>query len=245
MSCCRVGILNALDNLTIESRRTRQTCGPNCHSLGQVLRLRRFKKIVTLLEEPSANQWEVLLHKEKSQTSMFCTANLPLAVQTREFCFLARKTCLARTPSATKPFVAMVLVATISCHTCAGYMDWSSSPWQPRMELQLADVLNKMPWTASVFITRIRMQQVQKLSQDLRIHMWRRCKFISDVIGTGSSYHQPKQQHYEGKIPQKYPRFALSDLRQYGILMTCVGIQNKHVSPQLWPLIPWLCCLIL
>lgn len=116
---------------------------------------------------------------------MFCTANLPLAVQTREFCFLARKTCLARTPSATRPFVAMVLVATISCHTCAGYMDWSSSPWQPRMELQLADVLNKMPWTASVFITRVRMQQVQKLSQDLRIHMWRRCKFISDVIGTG------------------------------------------------------------
>ena len=115
---------------------------------------------------------------------MFCTANLPLAVQTREFCFLARKTCLARTPSATRPFVAMVLVATISCHTCAGYMDWSSSPWQPRMELQLADVLNKMPWTASVFITRVRMQQVQKLSQDLRIHMWRRCKFISDVIGT-------------------------------------------------------------
>lgn len=44
MSCCRVGILDALDNLTIESRRTRQTCGPNCHWLGQVLRLTRFKK---------------------------------------------------------------------------------------------------------------------------------------------------------------------------------------------------------
>lgn len=237
MSCCRVGILNALEILTIESRRTRQTCGPNCHSLGQVLRLTRFKKNSNTFGGTLSKPTGSTPPQRKITNIHVLYRQLTLGCSNERILFSRQENMFSSYPFRHKPLCGhgsgrndflphMCWIHGLKQFTLAATNGITTRRRSQQNALNSLSFHKTSPHAAGAkAVTRLKDSHVETMQVYLWRHWYR-----------GHHMTNPNNGTMKGKSLKN---------TQYGILMTCVGIQNKHVSPQLWPLIPWLCCLIL